>query len=88
MMRPRPDARAGTEARLLAIFREDLELEVETETALIDEGLLDSVAFVRLLTELEQAFGVRVDIAELDLDDFASVTRIARLVDARREVAV
>jgi acyl carrier protein len=79
-------ATAAIEPRVLAIFREELELEVDAETPLIDAGILDSVGFVRLLAELERVFGVQVELAELELDDFHCISKIARLVESLREV--
>ena len=70
------------EARVRRIFLDALQLDVEVDTDVIGEGLLDSLGFVQLLVELEGAFGITVDIAELDLDDFGSVARIARYVEA------
>lgn len=70
----------GVEARILRIFRDTLELDVEVDTDVIAEDMLDSVAFVQLLLSLETEFGMRVELAEMDLDDFCSVARIAMIV--------
>jgi acyl carrier protein len=45
------------------------------------------VAFVQLLVGLEQEFGVTVDVAALQLDDFRSISRIAQFVAARPGVS-
>jgi acyl carrier protein len=60
---------------------------VDVETDVIDNGMLDSVAFVRLLVGLEQEFGVTVDVAALQLDVFRSISRIAQFVAARPGVS-
>jgi acyl carrier protein len=44
--------------------------------------MLDSLAFVQLLVSLEEEFGLEVNLAEMDLDDFSSVSSVARLVAA------
>lgn len=72
----------GTELKVLQIFSEALQLEVDLDTEVIETGILDSIAFVQLLVELEAQFGVKVDVASLDLEDFASVSRIAQFVSA------
>ncbi|MGE0160272.1 MAG: acyl carrier protein [Gemmatimonadales bacterium] len=77
------ESRRGTELRVHRIFVDHLALEVDVETDVIDSGMLDSVAFVQLLVGLEQEFGVTVDVAALQLDDFRSISRIARFVSAR-----
>jgi acyl carrier protein len=73
-----------TEARVRALFHSELELEVEVDTDLIESGLLDSMAFVQLLVELEQEFGITVDMGALDLEDFRSVRGIAGYVELAR----
>jgi acyl carrier protein len=75
--------RNGFEHRVQRIFRESLELEVEPDADVIEEGVMDSLVFVQLLVELEKEFQVSVKVEELELDDFRSVTRIARYVEAR-----
>lgn len=75
----RPRA-AGVETKVHRIFREGLELDVDVDTDVIEEGLLDSLAFVQLLLALEEEFGVKVDLADLDLENFSTVSNIARLV--------
>jgi acyl carrier protein len=37
---------------------------------------------VQLLAALEQEFGVTVNVATLELDDFRTISRIARFVSA------
>lgn len=72
----------GVEAKIHRIFRESLELDVDVDTDVIADGLLDSLAFVQLLVSLEEEFGLEVNLAEMDLDDFSTVSSIARLVAA------
>jgi|SRR5581483_12211101 len=69
--------------RVTAIFREKMHLgDVLPDTDLFESGALDSLGFVGLLVHLEEAFGFQVPLAELELDDFRTVTQIAALVDA------
>lgn len=77
----------GVESRVHRIFRDGLELDVEVDTDVIGAGLLDSLAFVQLLVSLEEEFGLVVDLAEMELEDFSSVARIARLVAASGDAA-
>lgn len=72
------------ESAVHRIFREALELEVDVDTDVIESGLLDSLAFVQLLVELESEFGVTVNLALLEVEDFSTVSNIARLVTAGR----
>jgi len=74
----------GATRRIAALFRERLHIEVPSpDTDLIESGLLDSMQLVELLLGIEEQFGVRVSIEELDLDDLRTLARIARLVERR-----
>jgi methoxymalonate biosynthesis acyl carrier protein len=79
------DANAIIE-RLGALFVEAFHIEVPSpDTDLLESGILDSFQFVELLFQLEQKFGVRVKIDDLDLDDLRTLGRIAQLVAANSD---
>ena len=66
------------QAELTALFARDLSVQVPSpETDLIATGRLDSVGVVELLLRLEQRFGVRVELENLEPDHFRSVAAIA-----------
>ena len=76
-----PERIAEVSERLLRIFSEQLQIEVpSTETDLMDTGLLDSLSFVSLLLHIEEVFGVQVSIATVELESFATISRIANLL--------
>ena len=76
--------RDGITERLRGMFARDLAMVVPADdTDLIATGLLDSLALVELLARVEQAFGVTIEMEELDLDSFRSIGSIARFVAAR-----
>jgi len=56
------------------------DVDFENETALIDDGILDSFDVVSIISELDNEFGVQVRITELDPDNFNSVEAIWKLV--------
>jgi acyl carrier protein len=79
----RADATAVRE-RIAGFFRAKLNLDIPSaEVDLFETGALDSLAFVELLLLLEQAFGVRVSIDELEIEKFRSIERIAEFVMTR-----
>jgi methoxymalonate biosynthesis acyl carrier protein len=72
-------------ARLARVFTERLDVEVPApDTDLFDTGILDSLRFVDLLAALEETFGVRVAVEELEIDDFRSLSRIADFLAAKQ----
>ena len=52
----------------------------EPDADIVDSGLLDSLALVTLLFEVEQEFGVQIPLDSLEVDDFRTIERIAGLV--------
>jgi acyl carrier protein len=76
------DANAIIE-RLDALFVKSFHIEVPSPDAdLLDLGILNSLQFVELLFQLEQHFGLRIKIEDIDLDDLRTFERIARLLAA------
>lgn len=76
------------EDRVESIFFDRLHVQVpDRKTDVIDAGLLDSLALVQLLATLEREFELSMDLAELDLDDFRSVSSTARFLVGRTGAA-
>ena len=69
--------------RLGALFVESLHVEAPSaDTDLFETGILDSLQLVELLVQIEQQFGSRIKIDDIDLDDLRTLARIARLLAA------
>ncbi len=78
-----PDANAVIE-QLRVLFLEQFHIDVPSlDTDLLETGMLDSLQLVELLLQIERQFGLRIAIAEIDLDDLRSLARIARLLAGR-----
>ena len=56
------------------------DVDFENETALIDDGLLDSFDVVSIISEIDDVFGVQIRINELDPDNFNSAEAIWNLM--------
>jgi acyl carrier protein len=68
------------------LIAESLTVEVsDDETDLLAEGVLDSVTLVQLIMHLEQRFDIRIELADLEIDDLRSIRAIAALVGKLRE---
>jgi methoxymalonate biosynthesis acyl carrier protein len=71
------------------IFRDGLSIEVPSvDTDLIDSGLLDSLALVELMFQVEQRFQVELSLDELDIEDFRTIERIAEFVARRSNFGI
>lgn len=66
-----------------AIFRDKLHLDIDEDTDIMAAGVLDSMAFVQLIVELEEAFDLSVDVATMSLEDFRTMRRITRYIESR-----
>lgn len=56
------------------------DVDFRNETALIDDGILDSFDVVSIISELDDAFDVQIRITELDPENFNSAENIWNLV--------
>jgi acyl carrier protein len=76
------------QAELTALFTNSLGVEVPSpHTDLLATGRLDSVGFVELLVQLEKSFGLRVDLEDVEVDQFRSLAAIAAFIAERRGAA-
>jgi D-alanine--poly(phosphoribitol) ligase subunit 2 len=70
------------EERVAGLIRDELDVEVPgPDVDLIDVGLLDSLAIVSLITEIEADMGFQLPLDDFDIDAFRSVKRIAAFVE-------
>jgi acyl carrier protein len=66
------------------LIAEKLSVEVHSpEDDLLATGVLDSLTLIELLLNLEQHFGMRIPLDELEIEDVRSVRSIARLVESK-----
>ena len=72
-------------ARISDLIRETLMVEVPApDVDLIDAGLIDSLALITLITEIEQDFGIQLPLDDFDVDSFRSAEQIAAYVAANK----
>jgi len=73
-----------TANNLVEYLRDDLGVDtddIETATPLFSSGVIDSFALVQLITFLEERCHVRLDAADVSLENFDSIERILALVE-------
>ncbi len=70
--------------KLLSILAEVCpEVDFENETALIDDGLLESLDIVMIVTEVMQEFGVELTVDDLLPENFNSADALLALIASR-----
>jgi acyl carrier protein len=75
--------------RIAGVFSGALQIDVPSfDTDLFDTGVLDSLAFVELLLQLEREFGVTTSVDDLESDNFRSIDSIAEFVRSRTGATV
>jgi methoxymalonate biosynthesis acyl carrier protein len=69
--------------RVRGLLADSVHIDVPSpDTDLIEGGLLDSLALVELIFQLEQEFEVSVPLDDLEIDRFRTVTNIGELIVA------
>lgn len=56
--------------------------QVEDATNLIEEGILDSFDIISLVLELEEAFSVKIEVGELEEDNFKDILSIEKFINS------
>jgi acyl carrier protein len=74
------DSKQRTDA-ILTFLREILHPDIQEDTALVEEGLLDSFAAVEVITFLEDEFGITIQPTDVKREDVANVRAMAALVE-------
>ena len=59
-------------------------IDFETETALIDDGLIDSLDIVAVVTDLMDTFDVQLGVDDLTPENFNSVEAIEELIESKQ----
>ena len=57
-------------------------VDINENTLLLEEEILDSVGVVLLIQQIEEKYGVHIDIENLDINKFATVITIVNMVEA------
>lgn len=70
--------------KLLQILSETCPgVDFARETALIDDGILDSLDLVTLVTQIMDVFQVELDVEDLEPEHFNSVDAMLALIESR-----
>jgi RimJ/RimL family protein N-acetyltransferase/acyl carrier protein len=70
-----------TTEKILNLLNEEFEVEIpSTDTHLIENGFIDSLRFIQLISILEDEFEITVSIEDLDLERFSTVKNISKFV--------
>lgn len=63
------------------LFREQLQVEVpDNDLNLMENGIIDSLALVNLITVVEEEFQVSISLETIDLQRFESINKLNELI--------
>ena len=60
-------------------------MDFENEDALIDDGLIESLDIVAIVTEIMAEFDVEINVDDLLPENFNSVDAILELIDSKKD---
>lgn len=73
--------------KLLQVLKDmDNSIDWETETALIDERILDSFGVITLVSELEDAFDIEIEASNMVPANFNSAKAMAEMISRLQEI--
>ena len=60
-------------------------MEIETDTKLLEEEILDSMEILLLISELEDKYQIQIQLESLQLEDFQDILSITKFVKKQIE---
>ncbi|OAB26476.1 phosphopantetheine-binding protein [Paenibacillus macquariensis subsp. defensor] len=60
--------------------------EIDYDLAIFEEGLVNSLFAIDLMTFLERTFEIKIKLEDLDMNNFKSVNIICEFIEKKREV--
>ncbi len=73
--------------KIIELLSERIQIEVSSnEDDIVESGLLDSLGLVELMASLEEVFEIQIPFDEIEIDNFRSVSRIAKFVTTRKVI--
>ena len=60
-------------------------MEIETDTKLLEEEILDSMEILLLISELEDKYHIQIPLESLQLEDFQDILSITKFVKKQIE---
>ena len=57
------------------------DVDYETETALVDDGILDSFELVSLVSELNSSFGINITVVDFGPENFNTLSALVAMVE-------
>jgi len=60
-----------------------LEIDIQADDPLVNNGLIDSMSMVRLIQELIKKFNIEVDVSEMTLENFDTIKNMTSFISQK-----
>ncbi len=77
------EIKASIKDYILEEFVPDGDIDVEDNTNLLEEEVVDSLGIFTLVSFIENKFNVSIDAEEVNLDNFETLESITKLVESK-----
>ena len=77
------EIKANIKDYILEEFVPDGDIDVEDDTNLLEEEVVDSLGIFTLVSFIENKFSVSIDAEEVNLDNFETLSSITKLVESK-----
>lgn len=77
------DIKAKIKEYIVEEFVPDDDIDVEDDTNLLEEEVVDSLGIFTLVSFIESTFNVSVEAEEVNLDNFETLNSITKLVESK-----
>lgn len=58
--------------------------EITENTLLLEEGIIDSLALLLLIAEIEKKYDIKIPFDELQIEDFETIDKIEQLIKEKQ----
>lgn len=66
------------------IISAGFDIELDDDMSLIDSGLLDSMSIVRVVQQIQDAFDIDLDFADITLENFDSINVLTPFIESKK----
>jgi acyl carrier protein len=81
----KPNRELDLISQVTRLIAQNLLLNISSpQEDLLSSGAIDSLSLIELLVNVEEHFGVRIPLDELEIEDLRSIQSIARLIENYR----
>jgi len=67
------------------LLSEDTGVKLQPDTDVLRQGIIDSLGVFQVVTFLEEKWGIRIDDAEITVDNFQSIDAMAELASSKMQ---